>query len=61
MNPVDPLLHMLVRADDGRCTIERMMTHGRLRDFTISTAREVLPEPLLPATPMMLMSCHGGA
>ena len=40
--------------------MERMMTQGRLRDLTISTAREVLPEPELPAIPTMLISAHGG-
>jgi hypothetical protein len=41
-------------------TIERIMTHGRLKDFTISIVSEVLPEPELPATPTILMSAHGG-
>lgn len=38
----------------------RMTTHGRLRAFTISIATEDLPEPELPAIPMILMSAHGG-
>jgi hypothetical protein len=42
-------------------TIERIMTQGRLRDFTISIANDVFPEPELPAIPIMLKSCHGGA
>lgn len=41
-------------------TITRITTHGRFKDFTISMATEVLPEPELPAMPMMLKSAHGG-
>lgn len=41
-------------------TITRMTTHGKFNDFTICMATEVLPEPELPAMPMMLKSCHGG-
>jgi hypothetical protein len=37
-----------------------MMTQGKSKDCTISTAKDVLPDPELPATPMMLMSAHGG-
>jgi hypothetical protein len=43
------------------CTITRITTQGRFNDLTISMATEVLPEPELPAMPMMLKSCHGGA
>lgn len=42
-------------------TITRITTQGKLRDLTISIATDVLPEPELPAMPMMLRSCHGGA
>jgi hypothetical protein len=42
-------------------TITRITTQGRFKDLTISMATEVLPEPELPAIPMMLKSCHGGA
>ena len=38
----------------------RMTTHGRFSAFTISIATEDLPEPELPAIPIMLMSDHGG-
>ena len=41
-------------------TIDRITTHGRSSEETISTARDVLPEPELPAIPMMLVSVHGG-
>ncbi len=41
-------------------TMERMTTHGRSRPEITSTARDVLPDPELPAMPMMLTSCHGG-
>lgn len=37
-----------------------MTTQGRFKDFTISIATEVLPEPELPAMPIMLKSAHGG-
>jgi hypothetical protein len=42
------------------CTITRMTTQGRFRDLTISMATDVLPDPELPAIPMILRSCHGG-
>jgi len=41
-------------------TIDRITTQGRFKEETISTAREVFPEPELPAMPMMLVSAHGG-
>lgn len=41
-------------------TITRITTQGRFSDLTISMATEVLPDPELPAMPMMLRSCHGG-
>jgi hypothetical protein len=40
--------------------MDNIMTHGKFNDCTISIARDVLPDPELPATPMMLMSAHGG-
>lgn len=43
-----------------RDTITRITTQGKFKDLTISMATEVLPEPELPAIPMMLRSCHGG-
>lgn len=41
-------------------TITRITTHGKFKDLTISIATELLPEPELPAIPIMLKSCHGG-
>lgn len=41
-------------------TIDKMTTHGRFREDTISTASDVLPDPEPPAMPMMLVSAHGG-
>ena len=41
-------------------TMERMTTHGRFKDATIARARDVLPEPELPATPIILALPHGG-
>lgn len=38
-----------------------MTTQGRFKDFTISMATDVFPDPELPAMPMMLKSAHGGA
>lgn len=38
----------------------KITTQGRFSDLTISAATEVLPDPELPAMPMMLRSCHGG-
>ena len=41
-------------------TMERMMTQGKLREATTFNAKEVLPEPELPAMPIMLVSAQGG-
>ena len=41
-------------------TIERMTTHGRLKDCVIAKANDVFPDPELPAIPMMLVLAHGG-
>lgn len=41
-------------------TIDRMTTHGKFNEETMAWAREVLPLPEDPATPMMLVSAHGG-
>lgn len=41
-------------------TITRITTHGKFKDFTISIATDVFPEPELPAMPIMLKSAHGG-
>jgi hypothetical protein len=39
----------------------RITTHGKFREATIAIAKEVLPEPELPATPIMLALPHGGS
>ena len=41
-------------------TIDMMTTHGRFSLATIAKAKEVLPDPELPATPIMLALPHGG-
>jgi hypothetical protein len=41
-------------------TIERIITHGRSSDATIFFAKDVFPEPELPAMPIMLVFAHGG-
>ena len=41
-------------------TIDRMTTHGRFSLLTMAWDNVDLPEPELPATPMMLRSAHGG-
>ena len=43
-----------------RPTIERMTTHGKLNDDTISFAKDVFPLPEDPATPMILVLAQGG-
>lgn len=43
-----------------KITITRMTTHGKFRDFTTSIAIDDLPEPELPAIPIILKSTHGG-
>lgn len=40
--------------------MDMMTTQGRFRDATIASAKDVFPEPELPATPMMLAFPHGG-
>jgi len=40
--------------------MDNITTHGKFNEVTISTAKEVLPDPELPAIPMMLVSAHGG-
>ena len=42
-------------------TIDKMTTQGKFNEATIAIARDVLPEPELPATPMMLALPHGGS
>jgi hypothetical protein len=41
-------------------TIDMITTHGKFSDATMARARDVFPDPELPATPMMLVSAHGG-
>lgn len=41
-------------------TITRITTQGRFSDLTISMATDVLPDPELPAIPIILRSSHGG-
>jgi hypothetical protein len=64
MSPVWNILEQdgldLDALDSTSCTITRITTHGKFKDLTISIATELLPEPELPAMPIMLKSCHGG-
>jgi hypothetical protein len=41
-------------------TMDRMTTHGKLKDSVIAKASDVFPDPELPAIPMMLVLAHGG-
>ena len=41
-------------------TMDNMATQGRLSELTILWAKVDLPEPELPAMPMMLVSAQGG-
>jgi hypothetical protein len=41
-------------------TIDMITTQGRFKEATMASARDVFPDPELPATPMMLASPHGG-
>ena len=41
-------------------TIDKITTHGRLKDETISTAKDVFPEPELPAMAIMEVLAQGG-
>lgn len=40
--------------------MDRMTTHGRFKAATIARARDVFPDPELPAMPIILVSAHGG-
>jgi len=37
-----------------------MTTHGRFSEATIANAKDVFPEPELPATPIILAFPQGG-
>jgi hypothetical protein len=43
-----------------RYTIDRITTHGRFRAETIAWDKVDLPDPELPAIPIILTSAHGG-
>jgi hypothetical protein len=43
-----------------RFTIDKMTTQGRFKDATIANAKDVFPDPELPATPMILALPQGG-
>lgn len=43
----------LTRQRDCRFTIDKITTHGKFKALTILTAREVFPEPLEPAIPII--------
>ena len=53
------MIEIIKRVDNGKYSY-KITTHGRFKDATISTAREVLPEPELPATPIILVFAQGG-
>ncbi len=40
--------------------MDRITTHGRFSFLTMASATLDLPDPELPAMPMMLTSAHGG-
>lgn len=42
-------------------TIDKMTTQGKFKEETIAIAKDVLPEPELPATPIILALPHGGS
>lgn len=42
-------------------TMDKITTQGKLSEATIAIAKDVLPEPELPATPMILALPHGGS
>lgn len=41
-------------------TTESITTHGKFKDDTISSAKDVFPDPELPAIPIMLVSALSG-
>lgn len=54
-----------LREEDGRIsdglTMDKMTTHGKFSFLQMAWDRVDLPDPELPATPMILKSAHGGA
>lgn len=42
------------------CTMDKIATQGRFSELTILWAKVDLPEPELPAMPIMLVSAQGG-
>lgn len=47
-------------AQEKKLAIESMTTHGKFSDETISRAKDVFPDPELPAMPIIFVSVHGG-
>lgn len=39
----------------------KITTHGRFKEATIAMAKDVFPDPELPATPMILALPQGGS
>ena len=60
MNPLINSLEEFLASQHLHLTIERITTHGKLRALMMARANDVLPEPELPATPIMLVLAHGG-
>jgi hypothetical protein len=65
---VEGILHVPVRSsaslpgmESMLLTMDRMTTQGRFSLLTMAWDKVDLPEPELPAMPMMLTSAQGGA
>lgn len=59
-NPRLTLVHGGARGVASLVTIDNITTHGRFNDALMANASDVLPDPELPAIPMMLVLAHGG-
>ena len=51
---------MVSKCDGILSTIDKMATQGKFNELTIFWANVDLPEPELPAMPIMLVSAQGG-
>ena len=62
------LVEGVLKLNEKRCqkcdgilsTIDKMATQGKFNELTILWANVDLPEPELPAMPIMLVSAQGG-
>jgi hypothetical protein len=54
------VIFFLIKDFDIDITIDKITTHGRFKEETISCDKVDFPDPELPATPMIVTSAQGG-